>query len=169
MRLFHGSNTEIRTIDFSKCKPYKDFGQGFYLTALKDQADKMAKRVTRIYGGFPCITEFEFDESVWKDAALSCRLFTAPNIEWAMFVIHNRSRSYTDLANTECNLDCKYDLVAGPVVNDDLALLFRQFEGGLIDADALIHEMKYKKLTNQYSFHFEKAVRYLQKAGVQYE
>lgn len=169
MRLFHGSNTEIMTIDLLKCRPYKDFGLGFYLTTMKDQAEKMAKRVANIYGGAPCITEFEFDESAWKDTTLSGRIFTAPTKEWALFVIHNRNRSYTDIANPECNLDCKYDLVAGPIADDDLALLFRQFEGGLIDVDALIRGMKYKKLTNQYSFHSDNAIRYLQKVGVEYE
>lgn len=53
MILFHGSNIEINRIDLSKCRPYKDFGRGFYLTELQDQAMRMAKRVARIYGGEP--------------------------------------------------------------------------------------------------------------------
>ena len=43
MILYHGSNTEIMEIDLSKCRPYKDFGSGFYLTAFKEQAVRMAK------------------------------------------------------------------------------------------------------------------------------
>ena len=46
----------------------------------------------------------------------------------------------------------------GPVANDDLALLFRQFADGLLSIGTLVNEMKYKKLTNQYSFHTEKAI-----------
>lgn len=42
MRLYHGSNMMIEKIDLSKCKPYKDFGRGFYLTEIKEQAEKMA-------------------------------------------------------------------------------------------------------------------------------
>jgi hypothetical protein len=30
--LYHGSNIEIARIDLSKCRPYKDFGRGFYTT-----------------------------------------------------------------------------------------------------------------------------------------
>ena len=30
MILYHGSNVEITEINFNKCKPYKDFGKGFY-------------------------------------------------------------------------------------------------------------------------------------------
>lgn len=44
MRLYHGSNMMIENIDLSKCKPYKDFGRGFYLTEIKEQAEKMASR-----------------------------------------------------------------------------------------------------------------------------
>lgn len=32
MKLYHGTNLDIKDIDLSKCRPYKDFGQGFYLT-----------------------------------------------------------------------------------------------------------------------------------------
>jgi hypothetical protein len=54
MILYHGSNIEIEDIDLAKCRPFKDFGRGFYLTTKKDQAQKMANRVSRIYGGSPC-------------------------------------------------------------------------------------------------------------------
>ena len=33
----------------------------------------------------------------------------------------------------------------------------------MIEIDTLIREMKYKKLTDQYSFHSEKALRFLTK------
>lgn len=62
MKLYHGSNVVIEEIDLAKCKPYKDFGQGFYLTEIKEQAFEMAKRTAKIYGGNPVVNEFEFDE-----------------------------------------------------------------------------------------------------------
>ena len=49
MKLYHGSNIVIDQIDLSKCKPYKDFGQGFYLTEIKEQAEQMARRTSAIY------------------------------------------------------------------------------------------------------------------------
>ncbi len=72
MRLYHGSNIEINEIDFSRCRPYKDFGQGFYLTTIQGQAERMAKRVSRIYGGIPCVTVFEFDETALRNPDLNC-------------------------------------------------------------------------------------------------
>lgn len=169
MILYHGSNVEIEDIDFQKCRLYKDFGQGFYLTTLKEQAQKMAQRVARIYGGKPCINQYVFDEWALNDGNISVKIFDAPVKDWALFVINNRNRDYKDISSLECNHDNKYDVVIGPIANDDLALLFRQFSKGFIDVDILVKEMKYKKLTNQYSFHTEKSLSYLKKAGAFYE
>ena len=58
-------------------------------------------------------------------------------------------------------MDNKYDLVIGPVADDDIIVLFRTFVNGLIDIDTLIKELTYKELTDQYSFHTEKAIEYL--------
>ena len=30
MLLYHGSNLDIKTINLSMCRPYKDFGTGYY-------------------------------------------------------------------------------------------------------------------------------------------
>lgn len=163
IRLYHGSNVVVETIDLSKGRLNKDFGRGFYVTTIKDQAEKMSRRVARIYGGDPHITVFEIDEEQIEKVNLSIRRFDKPSREWALFVINNRNRGFTDISSLECNLDNKYDLVIGPVANDDLALLFRQFSGGLITVEELTAEMKYKQLTTQYSFHSEQAVRLLKK------
>ncbi|WP_348716765.1 DUF3990 domain-containing protein [uncultured Alistipes sp.] len=42
MRLYHGTNTEFSTIDLTKSNPYKDFGRGFYLTDIREQAEQLA-------------------------------------------------------------------------------------------------------------------------------
>ena len=167
MRLYHGSNIIIENIDLSKCRPYKDFGQGFYLTTLLEQAQKMAQRVSRIYGGNPMVTVFDFDEKLLSSTELKARLFDSekPSAEWALFVSNNRKEGLTEIESTDCNQDLRYDIVVGPVANDDLALLFRQFSNGFIDLEGLKKGMEYKKLTDQYSFHTEKAISFLKKIG----
>ena len=163
MKLYHGSNVEIDSINLAMCRPYKDFGRGFYLTSMKEQAQKMAQRVSRIYGGEPYVMEYIFHEEKLKEIELNTRIFEGPSKEWALFVINNRNRDYQDINSIECNHDNKYDLVIGPVADDDLALLFRQFSGGLISVEVLVEAMKFKKLTNQYSFHTERALELLEK------
>lgn len=42
MILYHGTNLDIKVIDLALCRPYKDFGRGFYTTDMPEQAHKMA-------------------------------------------------------------------------------------------------------------------------------
>jgi len=163
MLLYHGSNQEIDSIDLLRCKPYKDFGRGFYLTSIELQAELMAKRTARIFGGSPYVTAYTFDETVFSNTSLSIMAFTEPNVEWALFVLNNRNRAFQDHSNSNSNHDNKYDIVTGPVANDDIALLFRSFTNEHIDLAALVKGMKYKKLSDQYSFHTDCAIALLTK------
>ncbi len=165
MILYHGSNVPIDTINLSKCQPYKDFGRGFYLTTIEEQAITMARRISRIYGNRPNVTIFEFDKSCLNSKNILTKIFSEPSEEWAVFVLNNRDRSFKNKAHINCNHDNKYDIVIGSIANDDIALLFRTFSAGLIDVKTLVKEMKYKKLTDQYSFHTEKALSFLIKVG----
>ena len=45
----------------------------------------------------------------------------------------------------QCNLDNKYDIVAGAVADDDMAMLFRQYQNELIDFETLVKRMIFKK------------------------
>lgn len=170
MKLYHGSNVEIGEVDLSKCMPYKDFGCGFYTTLLKEQAWRMAERRARIDGGKPVITVYDIPDELTEKEDLHCRVFPdKPTIEWAIFIRNNRDRKFTDIDSMECNLDGKYDVVVGPVADDTVGLLIRQFSRGTIDVEYLRREFDFGKLTNQYTFHTEKAIRYLKKAGVIYD
>lgn len=83
MRLFHGSNMEIKEIDLSICKPYKDFGQGFYLTDIESQAIEMARRTAKIYDGMPMVNIYEFDEADLTNSSLKVKVFEKPDRECA--------------------------------------------------------------------------------------
>lgn len=52
MRLYHGTNVDFDLIDIEKSNPYKDFGKGFYLTDIKEQAERMALRKVNFLVGF---------------------------------------------------------------------------------------------------------------------
>ena len=152
MKLYHGSNTAIARIDLARCKPYKDFGQGFYLTEIEEQAVQMARRTAAIYGGEPVVTAFGFDEvAAMADGALSVKRFAEPNEEWALFVMAKGAHPVHD-----------YDIVIGPVADDTIATLFRNFEDGIIDLPMLVAGLRYKKVSSQYLFHSACAVQYLE-------
>jgi len=167
MILYHGSNIEIEKIDLSKCRPLKDFGRGFYTTPLREQAWAMAKRTVKIYGeGTPCVTEFNFDDAVLKDTSFNIKCFNKPSLEWAKFVVNNRNHNFTDFSSPECNTDCKYDIVTGNVANDDITALINVYLAGILSDEALIKELTFRELSEQISFHTERATACLQKTGV---
>ena len=161
MRLYHGSNIAFRDVDLSVCRPNKDFGQGFYLAPDRIVAERMAKRTVRRFGGKAYLMTFEFEEAALVDVPV--KRFPHPSEEWAMFVMANRRPHVTA---TDHNRDNRYGMVVGPVANDDLALLFRQFALGLVTVEMLVREMQFKQLTIQYSFHTPLAVSALKFVGV---
>lgn len=171
MILYHGSNIVIDSINLAMCRPYKDFGKGFYLTDIEEQAEKMAIRVSRIYGGSPIVNVFEIQDNFKEIPNINIKDFGLQTTEeWAKFVMNNRDRAFSDIENDLCNKDNKYDIVIGPVADDNMALLFRQYENEVIDFETLLKGMIYKKTSSQYSFHTEKSIKLLsRKVGKSYE
>ncbi|MBD5103271.1 MAG: DUF3990 domain-containing protein [Ruminococcaceae bacterium] len=167
MILYHGTNIDIQMIDLALCRPYKDFGRGFYTMEIPEQARKMAKRVARIYGGEPVVNVYKIDDDFMKKVGLNIKDFgDVPSESWALFVMNKRNKSFTDFESADCNFDCKYEIVRGPVADDDMTMLFRQYQNELIPFEVLIRGMTFKKVTSQYSFHTERAIRLLKKEGV---
>jgi hypothetical protein len=71
-----------------------------------------------------------------------------------------------DINSPECNIDNKYDIVIGPVANDDIVLQLRLFLRGLISVPDLQKNLEYRELTSQISFHTEAAIQFLVKTEV---
>ena len=93
---------------------------------------------------------------------MNLRIFDNPSNEWALFIMSNRSRSFKHIESPDCNLDAKYDIVIGPVANDDMVLLFRQYTEDLLTIEMLARGMEFRHLSSQYSFHTERAVTTLE-------
>lgn len=168
MILYHGTNIDIDKIDLNKCAPYKDFGKGFYTTTIFDQAKAMADRKSRIFGGQPCIISYNAPDNLLDLKEINIKVFPSTSKEWAVFIINNRNRDFKDFSSAECNVDNKYEIVFGPVANDTLTTLIRQYQRGYIDSEILLKEMQYTAPSNQYSFHSQKAIDLLKKTGVQW-
>jgi len=159
MILFHGSNLEISHIDLSKCGKYKDFGQGFYLTSIRQQAIDWAKKITRRFGtGKAILNIYEFDNNL---NGLNYIVFTEPNKEWATFIINNRNKEFTNHKDKLSNQDNKYDFVHGLVANDDISAILETFLLGILPMTELSQALIYKDLNDQYSFHSFKAISHL--------
>ena len=159
MILYHGSNLEVTEIDLKRCRQFKDFGQGFYLTSFKEQASEWAIKVTRrSNSGRPVVSVYEFDENV-ND--LNYFVLMEPDSRWAEFVINNRNREFKDFQNKLSNHDNKYDIVHGLVANDDISVILETFLLGILPLSELSNALLYKKLNDQFSFHTAKALTHL--------
>ena len=91
INLFHGTNVSFDTIELSRCRPYKDFGKGFYLTDIRSQAEEMAIRRTNISrGGEPVVLKFCFNDELLSNGDLNILQFDSPSEEWAKFILKNR-------------------------------------------------------------------------------
>ena len=62
MRVYHSSSVRVEHPDVFHSRKFLDFGQGFYVTTLRDQAIKYAQRFLR--RGKPAwLNEYELDDS----------------------------------------------------------------------------------------------------------
>lgn len=157
MKLYHGSNIVVNNPEITKGKPYKDFGQGFYLSDMVEQAKEMAQRVVERVGAeqTPVVSTFEFDDSVMTDGSLKVKRFETYTEEWAEFVMRNRDRKTPQPYHD-------YDIVYGPIADDGIVRQMRRYEMGDITLKELMQELQYPlKITFQYFFGSERALEKL--------
>ena len=66
MKVYHGSYTEIDIIDLSFFETGKDFGQGFYVTKLREHAEIWAKKKGSKKRQSGVVTEYEYSENLCR-------------------------------------------------------------------------------------------------------
>ena len=119
MILYHGSFLEIAKPDLVHSRPNVDFGRGFYVTPLYEQAAKWCGKF-KCRGKDGIISRYEYDESGEKE--LKTLKFDFYSEEWLDFILNCRSgKDTTD-----------YDLVVGGVANDKVFNTVELFFDGLI-------------------------------------
>ena len=151
MKIYHGSIDKVEVPEIRESNRTLDYGRGFYTTTSFKQAEDWVRRrmsENKVSVGYVCV--YELDESALQD--LKALVFETPTDEWVDFVMKNRTLK---------GYDHEYDLVYGPVANDKVYAAFALYEGGLIDKNTLISELKTYKLVDQYLFHTAQALQYI--------
>lgn len=159
IRLYHGSNQEIDKIDLLRGLPDKDFGQGFYLTHLRKQAERMALSKCQRMKGLPTVTVYEFDEEEARRKKMRIKVFDKPTEAWAQFVENNRHASRTGFTH-------QYDIVIGPIADDSIAMQFRLYEQGFITLRQLTRKITFPQQNSQHYFATERSISLLKKVEV---
>jgi len=121
LTLYHGSYCEVKQPDFQQGARYKDFGQGFYLTSSKEQAEsfirtsvKKAALSGKVYEnqnfGFVSVFRFSMNE------VLNIWIYPDADIDWLHCVVgHRRKNTFSEIVNEMK----KYDIIAGKIANDN--------------------------------------------------
>jgi hypothetical protein len=146
MRLYHGTNHNFTTVDLSKSKDKRDFGKGFYLTTLQNQAEDWARILFDRYGG-DGIFVYEFELEINDD--LSVHQFDGLSEEWLHFIRDNRVGG---------GIQHHFDVVRGVVANDKTNRTLALFVEGIYTAEMALQKLRYNKLNDQISLHTEKAL-----------
>ncbi len=132
MIVYHGSNQPVESPDILHSRPKVDFGAGFYVTPLWEQAVSWAKRFKQM--GQPAfITEYELDEAALKLPRTLC--FDEYSEEWLDFIMACRSGQKVE----------DWDVIMGGVANDRVFDTIQLFMEGLIDKSTAIERLKYQK------------------------
>lgn len=141
MILYHGSDVEVKEPKIITSEKGRDFGQAFYLTPIKEQAEKMAKRKKRINGtNCAFVSVFEWNED---KNGINYKCFKKADMEWLDTII-------------ECRNNPKYkhgyDIVEGKIADDNVGetILF-VLENVMRKEDAL-ERIKYQKINSQVAF-----------------
>ncbi len=148
MILFHGSNQGVEAPVLMPKARALDFGRAFYLTSDFSQASKWARTSTLRRGeGVATVSSYFFDESRLTD--LCCLKFDGPTAEWLRFV----SRSRIEDIDDSC-----YDIVAGPVANDNTMPVLNLFFKGAYTEEEALRRLLPQRLRDQFAFKTARAI-----------
>ena len=140
--LYHGSYLRVSQPLAKAGRKNLDFGHGFYLTIIKEQAEAWARIIASRKGRNikPVVSVFQFDEEKAKADGIRFKVFDAYDIEWLDYVVDCRKGK--DVSND-------FDAVEGGVANDNVIDTVEDYEKGIITAEQALGQLKYKKVNHQ--------------------
>ena len=156
MILYHGSLVTVESPRIlSRANNHgMDFGSGFYVTSVYEQAVKWVhirqKNAAQAIPGY--VSFYEAPDNLLAIPELKTKLFLKPSRQWLRFV-HNNRNTPTFTHN--------FDVVKGPVANDRVYATLTLWENGFFDEEQTIRRLKTFKLFDQFLFHTENALTYL--------
>lgn len=146
MKLYHSSNMIVEYPDTQHSRKYLDFGRGFYLTSIYDQAVRYAQRFKRRKQQ-AWLNTYEFtisDESQWNILR-----FDTYDSRWLDFVA--QCRDGNDIGD--------YDMIIGGIANDRVILTLDRYFANEISQEEALGFLKFEKPNVQYCIRSEKMLR----------
>ncbi len=147
MTVYHGSVDIVKNPDINHSYRPLDFGKGFYVTTVEEQAKKWARRKANIMSTEKgIINVFSMSEN-WDD--FKVKTFDDDLNEWIDFVCACRDGS----------LDYKkFDIIFGKVADDKVFRVVDMFHQGIWDKERALKEIKVYDTYDQIAFINQEAI-----------
>ena len=142
MTVYHGGYTKIEKPEIVKGRNTKDFGEGFYCTIIREQAERWARRYNS-----PTVNTY----TVRLDTKLNILEFKEMTEEWLDFIVDCRHGKPHN-----------YDIVIGAMANDQIYNYIADYIDGVITREQFWILAKFKYPTHQITFCSEKALKCLE-------
>lgn len=138
IKVFHGSFTKVDKPDLSFSRETLDFGTGFYVTPVQEQAVSWAMRWLR--RNRPAIVNrYVFHDELLPELGVRVKDFPVYDREWLRFVADNRAGIQQD----------QYYVIRGGIANDKVFNTLELFFAKLISEDEALARLKFEKSNHQ--------------------
>ena len=146
MIVYHGSSEVVRQPDILHSYRALDFGKGFYVTSVRGQAERWARRKASLVGGRAIVNQYQMDDDM---TGLRVKRFPDDLAEWIDFVCNCRDGKpdYQD-----------YDLIIGKVANDKVFRVVDMYHSGIWDKERALKEIRAYPYYDQLAFITQRAI-----------
>lgn len=139
MKVFHATTLVVDAPLVSVGRPKLDFGQGFYLTDVEEQARMWTARIAMRKKGIPMVNVYNLD----KERALkryAYKLFPTYSLDWLEFIVDNRKggMSWHD-----------YDLIEGGMADDRVIDTVEAYMAGFMPVEEALRRLAFHQPNNQ--------------------
>ncbi len=140
--LYHGSYITVSAPLAKAGRRNLDFGQGFYLTQIMEQAQEWAVIIAGRKGRnvTPVVNSYTFDDVSAKEDGVRFKIFDSYDIEWLDYVVDCRRGK---------DISSEFDVVEGGVANDNVIDTVEDYEKGIITAEQALGQLRYKRVNHQ--------------------
>lgn len=150
MKLYHGGISVVKAPQILSPDRIGDFGIGFYTTSSLEQARRFVRsKAIRDQKARGFVSVYEVQDDFLGNSLLKCRTFQKADEAWVDFVLANRK---------DMNYQHDFDIIAGPVADDQVYASFALYENDLISKKELLKRLKTQRLVDQILFHTEKSL-----------
>ena len=146
MIVYHGSCEIIDKPDTQHSYRNLDFGKGFYVTSVREQAERWARRKADLLNGKAIISQYQMNDDI---NGFSVKYFSEDLNEWINFVCACRDG---DL------LYQQYDVIIGKVANDKVFRVVDMYKSGIWDKEKAIQEIRVYPNYDQIAFISQRAI-----------